>query len=673
MVFNEEIVVIDPPPSPCPHQPKRAKQSSHLKQPPSQTSSVLPATCRTANNKVKVYPSSWSNLSHSSSSCSVTARSSYLATVNCRQQHHYQQQRQNRISCTPANLASEASASPTSFTSLPLPNATAATSQTSSSQQQLLIRRKFVDIVKRLCSQLMNKMMSQTNKSTQHQDSKIKDLKQVAPLQVPKEETEATEPVQLGDAILLRKTSPNGKVTVYMPKIEFEDLGCVTEPVEGIVSFDSSKLELGEKVYIALVGRFRYGREEDEILGMSLCREIYMGYAPVCSARRRLSPEGLSGSYPRSPQYRNKEPVAGPSSGITPQVELQKASTERRILSRYAIPLSSFHQSTLLCLTADSIPFRFEFPGDAPVSMVMQRTTPDSGDTCGVRYYIRCYSCLDIDEQQTTISLLNFPIKKVQYVSLARNLLDNNDSPVYPKGTIFKEFPLNGGSLSLEATLNKALYLHGEEIRVKIHLSNSSHKTIKHVKVSVLQVADICLFSTGKWKVCVATTNNRNDCPINSGNSIEQEVVLVPKLGDNKHKYGVFVQSRSGPEPDCLASSTVVSEEQRKNLFGIVVDYEVKVKLCLGTLSSLSGFKTWMCSGVKGLVDELASPTSSPPKTPSTPEQRRGEITCFIPFQIHHSGPADIPLPGQISETGHRTASNGSLRISSASTVEPMD
>lgn len=32
-----------------------------------------------------------------------------------------------------------------------------------------------------------------------------------------------------------------------------------------------------------------------------------------------------------------------------------------------------------------------------------------------------------------------------------------------------------------------------------------------------------------------------------------------------------------------------VSEEQRKNLFGIVVDYEVKVKLCLGTLSSLSG------------------------------------------------------------------------------------
>lgn len=47
--------------------------------------------------------------------------------------------------------------------------------------------------------------------------------------------------------------------------------------------------------------------------------------------------------------------------------------------------------------------------------------------------------------------------KQVQYVSLARNLLDNNDSPVYPKGTIFKEFPLNGGSLSLEATLNKAV------------------------------------------------------------------------------------------------------------------------------------------------------------------------------------------------------------------------
>ncbi|OQR68827.1 phosrestin-2-like [Tropilaelaps mercedesae] len=514
-----------------------------------------------------------------------------------------------------------------------------------------------------------------SQKGSHQQQNKIKDLKQVAPLQVPREETESTEPVQLGDVVLLRKTSSNRKVTVYMPKIEFEDLGCLTEPVEGIVTYDPTKLEPNEKVYIALVGRFRYGREEDEILGMSLCREIYMGYAPVYSTRKTLSPQVSSASQSGSPQDKDRDPVVGPSSGITPQRGQQKPLTGADsgcISSRYTILLSPFHESTLPCLPAEAVPFRFEFPGDAPVSMAMQRTTPDAGDTCGVRYYVRCYSCLDIDEQQTTTSLLNFPVKKVQYMSLAQNL-DHTDNPALPKGTILKEFPLNGGSLYLEATLNKPVYEHGEEIRVKIYLSNSSHKTIKHVKVSVLQVADICLFSTGKWKVCVATTNNRNDCPIISGNSIEQEVVLLPKVGDNKHKYGVFVQSRSGPDPDCLASSTIVSEEQRKNLFGIVVDYEVKVKLCLGTLSSLSGFKTWMCSGVKGLVDELASPTSSPTKTPSTPEQRRGEIACFIPFQIHHSGPADIPLPGQALAAACGGASNGDPRFGSVSVVEQVE
>lgn len=51
-------------------------------------------------------------------------------------------------------------------------------------------------------------------------------------------------------------------------------------------------------------------------------------------------------------------------------------------------------------------------------------------------------------------------LEQVQYMSLARNLLDHNDSPVLPKGTILKEFPLNGGSLSLEATLNKAVCIH---------------------------------------------------------------------------------------------------------------------------------------------------------------------------------------------------------------------
>ena len=91
-------------------------------------------------------------------------------------------------------------------------------------------------------------------------------------------------------------------------------LGAVDVPsAEGIVTYDETKLEPGEKVYIALVGRFRYGREEDEILGMSLCREIYMGYMPVCSIKRMLSPQGSMGS--NGGPHEKLESLPGPSSG----------------------------------------------------------------------------------------------------------------------------------------------------------------------------------------------------------------------------------------------------------------------------------------------------------------------------------------------------------------------
>lgn len=61
----------------------------------------------------------------------------------------------------------------------------------------------------------------------------------------------------------------------------------------------------------------------------------------------------------------------------------------------------------------DKVHFSFVFPEDAPVSTVMQRLSPDAGDTCGVRYYVRCYASVDVGDEHNTVSVLNFPIRKV--------------------------------------------------------------------------------------------------------------------------------------------------------------------------------------------------------------------------------------------------------------------
>lgn len=388
--------------------------------------------------------------------------------------------------------------------------------------------------------------------------------------------------VTLRGRTVVKKSSPDSKVTVYVEKREFCDLGTCTEPVEGVVVLDRSQLQPSERLYVALVGRFRYGREEDEILGMSLCREIYLGHTQLC-------PDAL------------EVPGDAPGPSRSPGRPL------------YSMQLGNVHRRLLEALGDSAVPFRFEFPRDAPVSTVMQRLTPGSGDTCGVRYLIRCYTVLEEEDRPPARSCVNMPIRKAQFACTPRSL------PSSPRASsVCKDFPLNAGKLVVDASLPKELYLHGEEIVVKVVIQNLSQKTVKHVKASVLQVADICMFSTGRWKVCVATANNsKDDSPIAPGTTVEREISILPSLDDNQHKYGVFVQSYRGDDVDCLASSTIISDHAKKNLFGIVVSYEVKVKIGLGTLSSLSG---------------------------------RGEIACFVPFLLMHAGPAEVPKPDSFEE-----------------------
>ncbi|CAN7938725.1 unnamed protein product, partial [Ixodes hexagonus] len=348
---------------------------------------------------------------------------------------------------------------------------------------------------------------------------------------------------------------------------------------EGVVVLDRSQLQPNERLYVALVGKFRYGREEDEILGMSLCREIFLGHTQLLPARQgRGGGEGRQGKEEQRLEggravgggvegRRRKGRQGGGAGegwgGVGGEVGDGRRGVERKNKRHFLV----------------------RFPRDAPVSTVMQRLTPGSGDTCGVRYLIRCYTVLDEEDRPPARSCVNVPIRKAQFACTPRSL------PSSPRASsVCKDFPLNAGKLVVDASLPKELYLHGEEIAVKVVIQNLSQKTVKHVKASVLQVADICMFSTGRWKVCVATANNRyDDSPIPPGATVEREISILPSLDDNKNKYGVFVQSYRGDDVECLASSTIISDHAKKNLFGIVVSYEVKVKIGLGTLSSLSG------------------------------------------------------------------------------------
>lgn len=52
-----------------------------------------------------------------------------------------------------------------------------------------------------------------------------------------------------------------------------------------------------------------------------------------------------------------------------------------------------------------------------------------------------------------------------------------------PCAIIEKQFLLSDGKIYLEASLDKAIYYHGEDIEITVDIRNNSNKTIRRIKV----------------------------------------------------------------------------------------------------------------------------------------------------------------------------------------------
>ena len=83
---------------------------------------------------------------------------------------------------------------------------------------------------------------------------------------------------------VFKKTSPNGKITVYVGQRDFLDTGDVVEAVEGVVLVDPANLNKEgdqKKVFCQLEGAFRYGKEELEVIGINFEKIIFNGIFQV--------------------------------------------------------------------------------------------------------------------------------------------------------------------------------------------------------------------------------------------------------------------------------------------------------------------------------------------------------------------------------------------------------
>lgn len=323
---------------------------------------------------------------------------------------------------------------------------------------------------------------------------------------------------------VFKKSSSNGKITVYLGKRDFVDHITHVDPIDGVVFIDPEYVK-DRKVFGQVLAAFRYGREDLDVLGLTFRKDLYLAHEQI---------------YP--PQQ-----------------------TER--------PLTRLQERLIKKLGPNAYPFYFEVPPYCPASVSLQPAPGDTGKSCGVDYELKAFVGEHIDDKPHKRNSVRLTIRKVMYAP--------SKVGEQPSIEVSKEFMMKPNKIHLEASLDKELYHHGEKISINVHVANNSNRTVKKIKVCVRQFADICLFSTAQYKSVVAETESEDGCQVLPGFTLSKVFELCPLLADNKDKWGLALDGQLKHEDTNLASSTLITNQAQRESLGIIVHYKVKVKLLI--------------------------------------------------------------------------------------------
>ncbi|XP_022339639.1 beta-arrestin-1-like isoform X1 [Crassostrea virginica] len=365
---------------------------------------------------------------------------------------------------------------------------------------------------------------------------------------------------------VFKKTSPNGKITTYLGKRDFIDHLTHTDPIDGIVLIDPDYLQ-GRKVFAHVLAAFRYGREDLDVLGLTFRKDLYLANFQV---------------YP-------------------PLEEQTK-------------PLTNLQERLIRKLGSNAYPFYFELPPNAPASVTLQPAPGDTGKPCGVDYELKTFVADNVDEKPHKRNSVRLAIRKLTYAPV--------EPAPQPSAEAIKEFMMSPGNIKLEASLDKEKYYHGESIAVNVLVDNNTNKSVKKIKISVRQFADICLFSTAQYKCSVAEIDSEEGFPIQPNQiGFCKVFYLTPLLSNNRDKRGLALDGKLKHEDTNLASSTIMTESSQKENLGIVVSYKVKVRLILGFGSGD------LCVELRFTLTHPKPAESPPPSRPISVVPKDGDNT----------------------------------------------
>ncbi|XP_046615319.1 arrestin homolog [Neodiprion virginianus] len=403
---------------------------------------------------------------------------------------------------------------------------------------------------------------------------------------------------------VFKKSSSNNKLTLYLASRDLVVSAGKIDRLQGVLLVDPDYLQ-DKKVYGQVTLTFRYGREDEEVMGLKFCNEAVMCLAQLY------------------PPY--------------PGAEHQETNT----------PL----QETLIKrLGANAHAFTMEITPLAPPSVQLVPAKEYNGAPIGTSYDVRAYVAEKADEKLHRRTMVRMGIRVVQRSSppplplktphsiptatgpslsaflkpqrtkpaeLANDIIEQ-DELTPPHAAVEKPFLLSDGRVGLEARLDRAIYSHGDSIFVHVNVNNNSSKSVRRIKVFVVQHVDVCMFSNGKFKNVVALVSSQDGCPVGPGSSLTTSYSLKPIKGSTKNWIAL---EDSYTKAGATLASTVVSSgnsPEDRNVFAIYVSYYVKVKLLVsgmgGEVSLKLPFSLMHNDADPDFLTGLPSPLREPSK-----------------------------------------------------------
>ncbi|KAM4818638.1 arrestin-C [Thomomys bottae] len=335
---------------------------------------------------------------------------------------------------------------------------------------------------------------------------------------------------QLTVALVFKKTSSNGKLSIYLGKRDFMDYVDTVEPIDGVILVDPDYLK-DQKMFVMLTCTFRYGRDDLDVIGLTFRKDLYV----------------------------QTQQVAPP----------EPTSSQRS--------LTVLQERLLHKLGDGAYPFTLQMSTNLPCSVTLQPGPGDSGKTCGIDFEVKTFCAENLEEKIPKSESVRLLVRKIQFVPL--------EPRPGPRAQTLRHFLLSAQPLQLQAWMDREVHYHGEPIPVNISIRNCTSKVIKKIKISVDQITDVVLYSLDKYRKNVFLQEFTEIVAANS--SFSQSFLVTPILAANCQKQGLALNGKLKHEDTKLASSTILPPGMNKELLGILVSYKVRVNLTVSSGSIL--------------------------------------------------------------------------------------